>query len=562
MAWYQGINQQTLVRMALTFSLVDLRSLRRAEEVSNMDRKFENYYTRYLYADVSAGFVLFLVALPLCLGIALAIGAPPFAGLIGGVIGGTIVCILSGSQLSVSGPANGVAVASAVAIASYGYRGFLATIVVAGCLQILLGFLRAGTLSAYFPSAVLKGVLSAIGLMLILKQVPHALGISYELKDDIAFLDQGNVLDFTLFNIGNVSIGALILSISSLGVLFFWEFFQTKRNSVLLSFPAALVVVVYGVAFHLVTRAFFPDIGIATEHLVSLPSFANFGEFSNAFIFPDFSVLWSLATLKTAAGLALIMSLESLLALEATEKLDPLRRTVSGDRELLAQGFGNLFSGLLGGTPISNVIVRSSVNINAGAHTKVSVLTHGMLLLGSVFFLAPLLNSIPLSAIAAILIHTGYKLTKPSLYREIYARGYSQFVPFVVTIFFALTFDLISGVGVGIIVGLIFVARNNFHSAFTLVQHENSYLLRLRKDVSFLNKAPLRKILNSLEAGSSVLIDGTRAEYIDIEILEIFEDFQKAATEKGIKIEFKNLKGFAAKAVEDDISSVSMSHQH
>lgn len=507
-----------------------------------MNGKFGSYYARHLYADVSAGFVLFLVALPICLGIALAIGAPPFAGLIGGAIGGIIVCILSGSQLSVSGPANGVAVASAAAIASYGYSGFLAAIVLAGCLQISLGFVRAGTLSAYFPSAVLSGVLSAIGLMLILKQVPHALGVSYELKDDIAFLDQGNAFDFSLLNGSSISVGAIILSASSLGLLFLWEFLQAEFRSRLSVVPATLVVVVYGIGFHFLTRAFFPDIAIATEHLVSLPSFQNFGEAWSYFIFPDFSVLSNIAAVKMAVGLALIMSMESLLALEATEKLDPLRRTVSGNRELIAQGIGNLLSGLLGGTPISNVIVRSSVNINAGAHTKLSVLTHGLLLLGSVFFLAPLLNSVPLSAIAAILIHTGYKLTKPSLYRDVYARGYSQFVPFIVTVFFALMVDLISGVGIGLVLGLVFVARNNFHSALTLTQHENSYLLRLRKDVSFLNKAPLREILSNLEAGASVLIDGTRADYIDIEILEIFEDFQKAATERDIKIEYKNLR--------------------
>jgi MFS superfamily sulfate permease-like transporter len=512
-----------------------------------MYRRLAGYYTRYLYSDLAAGLVLFLVALPLCLGIALAMGAPPLSGLIGGMIGGVVVCLLSGSQLGVSGPANGVAVTSAAAIASYGYGGFLAALMIAGLMQIALGMLRAGSLSAYFPSAVLNGVLSAIGLMLILKQIPHALGLSYDAQDDVAFLDRGGALDVSTFQMqGTVSVGALLLSVSSLALLFFWEARHGRKPSGLSLAPAALVVVIYGLVFNLLTRAFAPDIAIATEHLISLPTFDSAAEIRSALVFPDFSQLGDMAILKTAISLALITSMESLLALEATEKLDPLKRTVSGDRELLAQGVGNLLSGLVGGTPVSGVIVRSSVNINAGAHTKASSLTHGVLLLGSVFFLAPLLNSVPLSTLAAILIHTGYKLTKPSLYLDIYARGRSQFIPFVVTVFTALTFDLVTGIGVGLAVGLFFVMRNNFHSALTLTQHESSYLLRLRKDVSFLNKAPLRKILNSLDDGSSILIDGTRADYVDIEILETFEDFQKAAAARDIKVEFKNVRGIGA----------------
>lgn len=523
-----------------------------------MTRGLIGYDAKYLRTDLPAGIVLFLVALPLCLGIALAMGAPPFAGLVGGVIGGLVVCVLSGSQLSVSGPANGVAVASAAAIATFGYNAFLAAIVIAGVVQILLGVLRAGSLSAYVPSAVLKGVLSAIGIMLILKQAPHALGVSYESQDDVAFFDQVGAPDFSVLQmLGGVSVGALLLTISSLAILFFLETPSAQKSPRLSSVPGALIVVVYGVCFNFLTRTFFSDIAIATEHLVSLPSFQNLGEFWGALVFPDFSQLGNLALAKTALSLAVIMSLESLLALEATEKLDPLKRTVSGDRELIAQGVGNLLSGLLGGTPISGVIVRSSVNITAGAHTKASSFTHGLLLLASVFFLSPLLNLIPLSALAAVLIHTGYKLTRPSLYRDIYARGASQFIPFIVTVFISLTFDLVSGIGIGLVVGLFFVMRNNFHSALTLVRHENSYLLRLRKDVSFLNKAPLRKLLNSLDEGSSLLVDGTRADYVDIEILETFEDFQKAASEKGIRIEFKNLRGFASAANEQEKTLVA-----
>lgn len=526
-----------------------------------MPRHSVRYYASYWASDISAGIVLFFVALPLCLGIALAMGAPPFAGLLGGAIGGLIVCVLSGSQLSVSGPANGVAVASAAAIASHGYSGFLVAVLIAGALQILLGLLRAGSISAYLPSAVLKGVLSAIGIMLILKQIPHALGNNFDPQEDFTFLDQGGAADFSpLRMLDGVSPGPLILAVSSLAILLFWDTAGARKFPRLAAVPGAFVIVVYGVLFNFFTRTFFPNIALATEHLVSLPSFHEGNQFWREMAFPDFSQLTDLGILQTALGLAAIMSLESLLTLEAAEKLDPLKRTVSGDRELIAQGVGNFLSGLVGGTPISAVIVRTSVNINAGAHTKTSSFTHGLLLLASVFFLAPLLNSIPLASLATILIHTGYKLTKPALYLDVYGRGRSQFIPFAVTIFFALTLDLVKGVGIGLVVGLLFVMRNNYHSALTLTRHENSYLLRLRKDVSFLNKAPLRELLDSVNEGASLLVDGTRADYVDIEILETFEDFQKSAPEKGITVEFKNVRGFSASRAYGDATEKVSAH--
>lgn len=503
------------------------------------------YYTAHWYNDLFAGIVVFLVALPLCLSIALASGAPPFAGLIGGIVGGVVVSLVSGSQLSVSGPANGVVIVSAAAIANYGYRGFLLSVVLAGFLQILLGVLRAGSISAYFPSSVVKGVLSAIGLMLMLKQLPHAFGYDYTAQDDLSYFEDGGTTQFSALadSLRAISPGASLLTVSSLLILIVWETEKVKKIRWLSLAPGGLVVVIYGVIYNLFTRAFVPGAAIATEHLVSLPVYSSIKEFWDSIAFPDFNLISNMDVIHTAVSLAVIASLESLLSIEATDKLDPLKRTAPADQELLAQGVGNILSGLIGGLPISAIIVRSSVNINAGAYTKLASFTHGALILASAFFLSELLNLIPLSCLAAILIVTGYKLTRPSLYIDVYSRGYSQFIPFVVTVFSILALDTLRGIIVGLLVGIVFVVKNNFQTAFTLIRHENSYLLRLRKDVSFLNKAPLRKLLGSIEDDTNILIDGSRADYIDIEILEALEDFQKAATDRNIRVEFKNVRG-------------------
>jgi MFS superfamily sulfate permease-like transporter len=318
---------------------------------------------------------------------------------------------------------------------------------------------------------------------------------------------------------------------------------QVKKNRWLSLVPGALVVVVFGVIYNIFTRAFVPGVAIATEHLVSLPVFSSLEEFWQSTALPDFSLITNTDVIHTAVSLAVIASLESLLSLEATDKLDPLKRIAPTDQELLAQGMGNILSGLIGGLPISAIIVRSSVNINAGAHTKIASIVHGVLILASAFFLSEFLNLIPLSCLAAILIVTGYKLTSPSLYIDVYSRGYSQFIPFVVTVFSILALDTLRGIIIGLLVGIVFVVKNNFQTAFTLIRHENTYLLRLRKDVSFLNKAPLRKLLGSIDNDTDLLIDGSRADYIDMEILEALEDFQKAATDRNIRVEFKNIRG-------------------
>ena len=503
------------------------------------------YYATYWYNDLFAGIVVFLVALPLCLSIALASGAPPFAGLVGGIVGGVVVSLASGSQLSISGPANGVVIVSAAAIASFGYRGLLLAVVLAGLLQLALGMLRAGSISAYFPSSVVKGVLSAIGLMLILKQLPHAFGYDYTAQDDLSYFEEGGATQFSALaeSLRAISPGALLLTLSSLIILIVWEMNWIKKSRWLSLAPGALVVVIYGVFYNIFTRAFVPGVAIATEHLVSLPVYASPMEFWNSVAFPDFNLITDVEVIHAAVSLAVIASLESLLSIEATDKLDPLKRTAPTDQELLAQGIGNILSGLIGGLPISAIIVRSSVNINAGAHTKIASFVHGLLILASAFFLSEFLNLIPLSCLAAILIVTGYKLTSPSLYIDVYSRGYSQFIPFIVTVFSILALDTLRGIVIGLLFGIVFVVKNNFQTAFTLIRHENSYLLRLRKDVSFLNKAPLRKLLGSIEDETNLLIDGSRADYIDIEILEALEDFQKAATDRNIRVEFKNVRG-------------------
>ncbi len=510
-----------------------------------MLKKHFDYYLRHLDHDIPAGLVVFLVALPLCLGIAVASGAPLFSGVIAGVIAGLVVSFISGSQLSVSGPAAGLTVIVAAGIEKLGFDGLLLAVALSGVIQIGMGFLRAGVIGAYFPSAVIKGMLAAIGLILIMKQLPHAVGYDADADSDLSFLedDSHTTFSFLLTSLNSISIGATIVSLVSLGVLLLWETPRMKENRFLSLAPAPLIAVIFGVAYNALAQAFFPSFAIAAQHLVALPEISGPVAFAHELYFPDFHRLLDPHIYMTAATLALVGSLETLLSLEAVDKLDPLKRTASTDQELKAQGVGNLISGLIGGLPITAVIVRSSANINAGARTKVACIVHGALLLLSVMFLSAVLNRIPLACLAAVLLLTGYKLAKPKLVKEQYEKGFNQFTPFAVTIAAILLTDLLKGMAVGMAVGLFFVLRANYHSAFTLTRDGRNYLLRLQKDVSFLNKAPLRSYLETIEEDSFLMIDGTRAVFIDQDILETLEDFIKAAGERRIRVEMKNLRG-------------------
>lgn len=506
------------------------------------------YYLQHLADDIPAGIVVFLVALPLCLGIALASGAPLMAGIVTGVVGGVLVAWLSGSQLSVSGPAAGLTMIVSQAIDALGsYPVFLSVVVLAGMIQLLLGFLRAGVIGAYFPSAVIKGMLAAIGLILILKQIPHALGYDADFEGDETFLqsDDHTTLTELLYSAQALSPGAMLVSGVALAILLLWETQAIRRRRWLALVPGPLVAVVWGVCWQAFSRIHAPEWAIAETHLVNLPSVSGLREVASQLPGPDFSQWRNPRVYQLALTLAIVASLETLLSLEAVDKLDPLKRVAPTDRELKAQGIGNLVSGLLGGLPMTAVIIRSSANIQAGGKTRVACFVHGALLLSSVLFLGRYLKQIPLASLAAILLLTGYKLCKPALLREMHAKGASQLVPFLVTVVAILLTDLLKGMAIGLVFGVYYVIRSNFHSAIVLTQNGRHYLLRLQKDVSFLNKAPLRQALDRVDGNSYVIIDGTRAQFIDHDILETLEDFIVNAVDNNIRVELKNVNGIS-----------------
>lgn len=504
------------------------------------------FYAQHLKQDIPAGIVVFLVALPLCLGIALASGAPLFSGLIAGLVGGLVVSWLSGSQLSVSGPAAGLTVVVLHAIEQLGsFQAFLLSLVLAGGLQIIFGYLKAGIISAFFPSSVIKGMLAAIGLILIIKQLPHAVGYHEGFEGDESYMDETAAASFDallhLFN--HVSPGVAVVTLVSLGILCLSESAWLKKTKYLNSIPAALIAVIWGITYNFLATTFFPAWQISGEHLVVFPVTTSPAQFFELLTFPNFSFLSNPAVYQVAFTLAIIASLETLLSLEAVDKLDPLKRTAPTNRELKAQGLGNVISGLLGGIPITAVIVRSSANINAGGQTRVSCFVHGVFLLLSVVFFANTLNQIPLACLAAILLQTGYKLAKPKLFIDFYRQGWNQFIPFAATILAILISDLLKGIMIGMAIGLYFVIRANYHASITLHKKDQHYTLSLNKDVSFLNKALLRQLLDKITENSRVTIDATKATFIDHDILETIDDFLETAQEENISVELIDVKG-------------------
>jgi len=509
-----------------------------------MVHKHIEYYLQHIKQDIPAGIVVFLVALPLCLGIALASGTPLFSGLIAGMVGGIVVSWASASQLSVSGPAAGLTVIVYTAIEQLNsYEGFLVSVVLAGILQLVFGYFRAGVISAFFPSSVIKGMLAAIGLILIIKQIPHAVGYDISFEGDESYMKETASSSFQelMFSFGGISQGATLIASMALVILIIWEIPWMKRFSLIRLFPGALVAVAWGIGFNSLAEHIFPDWAVSGKHLVTLPVSTDFRQFITLFTLPDFTYLSHPQIYITAATLAIIASLESLLCLEAVDKLDPLKRTASTNRELKAQGLGNVISGMLGGLPITTVIVRSSANINAGGRTRVSSFIHGILLFTSVIYLTLYLNLIPLACLAAILLHTGFKLAKPKLFLELYHQGWGQFLPFLTTVIAILLTDLLQGILIGIAVGLFFVIRANYHRSITLERQDNNYFLSLNKDVSFLNKVLLRDLLLQINENSRLMIDASKAQFIDHDILETIQDFIKTAPDDNIIVELKGL---------------------
>jgi MFS superfamily sulfate permease-like transporter len=506
-----------------------------------------NYYLRHLKQDVPASIVVFLVALPLCLGIALASGAPLTAGVIAGITGGIVVSWASGSQLSVSGPAAGLTVIVFNAIDTLGgFNAFLVSVTIAGCLQLLLGYLKAGLIGAFFPVSVIKGMLAAIGLILIIKQIPHATGYDSSFDGDESYMLETAQSSFIelIEALERVSPGATVISGIALLILVLWDSGPIRRIAFLQIVPGPLLAVIWGVAFNSLALQYAPGWAVGPKHLVSLPELGSIANLVQQLSLPDFTQLANPKVYSIGATLAIIASLETLLSIEAVDKLDPHKRVAPTNRELKAQGLGNIISGLIGGLPITAVIVRSSANINAGGQTRMSCFIHGLLLLISVVFFAGTLNRIPLACLAAILLQTGYKLAKPDLFIEFYRRGWNQFLPFAMTIAAILLTDLLQGITIGMAIGIFFVLRANFHEAMTLTKHGSHYLLRMHKDVSFLNKALLRQHLSAIPSNSELIIDGTKALFIDQDILETISDFLSAAQDRGINVEISGINAY------------------
>jgi len=512
--------------------------------------------------------VVFLVALPLCLGIALASNAPLFSGIISGVVGGIVIGMLSGSNLSVSGPAAGLtAIVGAAILKMPNFETFLLAVVICGALQLLLGFIKAGVIGDYVPNCVIKGMLAAIGLILILKQFPHLVGYDANPEGDEAFLQSNKENTFSGIVNAFKYITPVAALIGLLGLIFqiFWEKFTAGKKGFIRLVPAPLIVVLLGVAINEYFKNNGAAYAIDPQHMVTIPIAASAGEFFSFFTLPDFSSISNKDVWIAGVTLALVASLETLLSIEAIDDLDPYQRVTNKDRELKAQGFGNLVAGMIGGLPVTSVIVRSSANVNAGAKTKMSAIYHGLLLLLCVAFIPAILNLIPKSALAAVLIYTGYKLAKPSLFKAFYKKGWDQFVPFVITISAILLTDLLIGVIIGIGVGLFFVFRSNFRTSVFIVNDNNKYLFRLRKDVSFLNKPIIKNKLELVKEDSFVLIDTSRADFIDKDIVETIEDFMLHAPLKNITVQLKQSQvkhqGFNPKIVADNEANADLIRQ-
>jgi MFS superfamily sulfate permease-like transporter len=505
-----------------------------------------SFSTDNIKKDFLAGLIVFLIALPLCLGIAQASKAPLFSGIVAGIVGGIVVGFFSKSNLSVSGPAAGLTAIVLVAIGQLGsFPVFLCAVIIAGAIQLLLGFLRAGAIANYIPSSVLEGMLAGIGLTIIIKQLPDAVGFSKARSATMPDADDGFLMNTISMAMHHVRPGAIVIAVIGIAMLIMW---QTKAFSKLKLIPAGLVVVVLGTLINLSFSIGAPDLILDDVHLVKLPIASDIAGFFGQFTFPDFNGFRSIKVWETGLIMAVVASIESLLCIEATDKLDPLKRYTPADSELKAQGIGNIVSGFLGGLPVTSVIVRSSANVNAGARSKMATILHGALLLLCVASIPMLLNMIPKAALAAILIFTGYKLCKPAVFKHMWSGGMTQFIPFIATVVGVVSLDLLKGVGIGIVISIFYILRENMRNPYyyqrSVYANEELIRLKLAQEVSFLNKASIKETLNTLPSGSMVIIDASNTDYVDFDILDMIRDFcSTAAPSKGIRMSlvgFKN----------------------
>lgn len=512
--------------------------------------------------DLVSGLVVFLVALPLCLGVALASGADLFSGILAGIIGGVIVGTISGSQTSVAGPAAGLTAVVAAEVAALGkWEYFLVAVFLAGVIQLALGFGKAGFLAEYFPTSVIKGLLAAIGIILILKQIPHLFGHDADYEGDFSFFqpDKENTFTELFVMLFDLQPGSMVVGLGSLLLLISWHRFTWLNKA---GIPAALAVVVIGVIATIVLRSTGGNFAIAQSHLVTVPVSGSFSEFRSFLSFPDFTGLTQSRVYLSAITIAVVASLETLLNIEAVDRIDPKQRITPPNRELVAQGVGNMTAGLVGALPVTSVIVRSSVNIQTGNVTKLSTIFHGLLLFLCVLFIPKILNLIPLSSLAAILIVTGYKLAKPELFRSMWKRGCNQFLPFVATVVAIVLSDLLIGILIGLAIAAAFILRNNlrFPVKATRERHVGGEVTRIElgNQVTFLNKAALGAALNTMQRGQHVLIDARATEYLDPDVEDMILDFDKVSgPARGINV---SLVGFREKeAIQDQIRYIDTS---
>lgn len=505
--------------------------------------------TKYFKTDVLSGMVVFLVALPLCLGIAVASGAPPFAGIITGIIGGIVVGVLSSSHVSVTGPAAGLIAIVLAAITDLGYETFLLAVMLAGLIQLVLGLAKAGTISSYFPTSVIEGMLTAIGIIIIKKELPHAIGYDKEHEGDffsyqLLEADKGFFTEI-IHSFNYAHAGAILITVVSLAILI--AFNKVKFLKKIKIVPGALVVVVVGIILNEIFIATGSALAVTGEHLVKLPTATSLESFFGQFNTPNFAGFTNPDVWITAVTIAVVASIETLLCLEAGDKMDPLKRFSSANTELKAQGTGNMLSGLLGGLPMTSVIVRTTANVTAGARTKLSAISHGVFLLLAVILIPGLLNKLPMACLAAILIMIGVRLASPAVFKHMWNAGKYQFIPFIATVVAVVLTDLLKGVGIGLMVSVFFILRGNMKLAyfFKKEQHHEGETIHmdLAQEVSFLNKAAVKQTLAHLPEGSKLVIDAKSTVYIDYDVLALIRDFVKTGSrDKNIKVELRNFK--------------------
>ena len=512
-----------------------------------------------------SGLVVFLVALPLCLGIALASGAPPLSGVIAGIVGGIVVGAISNSNISVSGPAAGLTAIVLVAITDLGaFELFLCAGIIAGVIQLILGFIRAGSISNYFPNNVIEGMLAGIGIIIILKQLSHAVGFDKDYEGHQSLFDNGFNMGYFTELFAAIHPGAIVVTLVSMGMLLAWDNVTALKRLKLL--PGALVAVIAGILMNEFFKLSGSSLAISPEHLVTLPVPTTLDEFKNLITFPDFNGFTNPKVWITGATIAIVASIETLLCIEASDRLDVRRRITDTNLELKAQGIGNLISSFIGGLPMTSVVVRSSANASAGATSKVSAIIHGVLLLICVLTIPVILNLIPLATLAAVLILVGYKLAKPATFKHFWHNGKYQFIPFVATVVAVVATDLLKGVGIGLLISIIYILQGNMKRAYYLsretLNDADEITIKLAEEVSFLNKAAIKKTLKNIKSGSKVIIDAKTTSYITTDVLEMIQDFANVrAKEEDIEVELIGFKTSYRDYASDQDSHVVINHK-